>query len=87
MLKTVRESPEVSETIKDAAKIYPRTWEAFEGLCWLLARGMGSNVPASGDQSLYYLHRQAAGGFGVPGFTVIYSMTDETIDLHAIRVT
>ena len=86
MLKSIRESAAVTATVTEAAKVYPRAWEAFEGLCWLLARGGGSNIPAGTDQRIYNVHRQAAGGFGVPGFTIIYSVTGNIIDLHSIRI-
>lgn len=86
MLRSIREEPAVTQSLSLAGNQYPRVWDAFESMCWILARRemIGAEIPTIKD--VYYLHKQAAGGFGVPALLVIYTVSEDIISLHALRV-
>jgi hypothetical protein len=69
-----------------AAVDMPRLWDGFNALKWILARRHVSGGSIQGSTSLYYLYRQDPGGFGVPGFTIVYTVSDSEIEIHAIRI-
>ena len=86
MLRSVIEEERVTRALQKAGNTYPRVWEAFEALCWILVRremSPGSN-PVIRD--VYRLHKQGPGKYGVPGLTVIYTVSPENIHLHSLRV-
>ena len=86
MLKSIREEPVVTEALQKGRNTYPRVWEAFESLCWILTHReiYGATIPAGGN--VYRLHKQGPGGYGVPALTVIYTVSEEVIVLHALKV-
>jgi len=84
--RTIREQPIVTLTIQRAAVIYPRAWDAYDALCWVLVRRQPSGASIQGTANIYHLHKQAAGPSGVPEITVIYTASDEFITLHAMKV-
>lgn len=85
MLRSVIQDSIVSETLRQAGLTYPRIHEVFDGLAWVLARKTRDHVAVSGD-SLFYLHKQASGGWGIPALLVVYSLTSEAVVVHALRV-
>jgi hypothetical protein len=76
VLFTIREEPQVTQAVQSAVKIYPRVWEAFEALCWFIARRHRAEVSIATTGGLYYLHKQARGGLGGTG---------DDGDLHCFR--
>jgi hypothetical protein len=86
MLFSIREEPAVTQSLKKGAQVYPRVWNAFEALCWILAHQdiAGPSIPTA--RQVYRLHKQAAGGYGVPSLTVIYTLDAKAITLHALKV-
>jgi len=86
MLRSIREEKIVTLTIQRAGYIYPRVWDAYESLCWVLVHQHPSGASIQGANHLYHLHKQAAGGWGVPALTVLYTVSDAVIDVHAIKV-
>jgi hypothetical protein len=86
MLRSIREETVVTETLQRAGSTYPRVWDAFDALCWILVRRDINGPTVGGITDIYHLHKQAAGGWGVPSLTVLYTVSDEIISLHAIRV-
>ncbi len=86
MLFTIREEPQVTQAVQSAVKIYPRVWEAFEALCWFIARRHRAEVSIATTGGLYYLHKQARGGWAVPEMTVIYTVSEQVIVIHAIKI-
>ena len=86
MLKSIFEAPVVTTTLSRAGNVYPRVWEAYDAMCWILVR---REMPDSENPTLrdvYRLHKQQPGKFGVPGLTVIYTVDLEAIHFHTLRV-
>jgi hypothetical protein len=44
----------------------------------------GATIPTV--RGVYYLHKQAAAGYGVPAITLLYSVAEPTITFHSLRV-
>ena len=86
MLRSIREEPAVTQSLKSAGNVYPRIWDAFEGLCWILARREIYGTTISTVRDVYYLHKQAAGGYGVPALSVLYTVSEDVISLHALKI-
>ena len=86
MLRTIIEEGRVTESLQKGSNIYPRTWEAYEAMCWLLVRREVFGAEISGVKDVYKLHKQAAGGFGVPQLSVLYTVTVAHIHIHTLRV-
>ena len=55
-------------------------------MCWLLVRREVFGAEISGVKDVYKLHKQAAGGFGVPQLSVLYTVTVAHIHIHTLRV-
>jgi 3-methyladenine DNA glycosylase/8-oxoguanine DNA glycosylase len=86
MLRSIREELAVTEALKKGGNVYPRVWDAYEGLCWLLAHQEIAGPSIQTIRQVYQLHKQAAGGYGVPALTVIYTIDPEVITLHTLKV-
>jgi hypothetical protein len=84
--RTIREEPIVTLTLQRAAVIYPRAWDAYEALCWVLVRRQPAGASFQGTTNLYHLHKQAPGPLGVPEITVLYTVSNQFITLHAMKV-
>jgi hypothetical protein len=85
MLRSVREDPGVTRALQSAVRVYPRVWDAFDSLCWMLARRALAGATIESNE-LYHIHKQAGGVFGVPSLLVIYKIEDETISILSIKV-
>jgi 3-methyladenine DNA glycosylase/8-oxoguanine DNA glycosylase len=86
MLRSIREELAVTEALNKGSNVYPRAWDAFEGLCWILAHQeiVGASIQTIGQ--VYHMHKQAAGGYGVPSLTVIYTIDPQVVTLHRLKV-
>ena len=85
MLRSVIQEPAVSEALRRAGMTYPRIHEVFDGLAWVLAHKTAGHVAVE-KGSVFHMHKQAAGGWGVPALLAIYSVTPEAVIVHALRV-
>ncbi len=83
MLKSIQEEEIVLDTLRKASNVYPRMWDAYEAMCWIIAH---KEIRGSTLNQVYHLHKQAGGIFGVPELTVLYTTTPQLIVFHAIRV-
>ncbi len=86
MLKTIREEAVVTQTLQRAGNIYPRVWEAYDALQWVLVRLHPIGVAVQRSTNLYHLHKQSAGPMGVPAITVLYTLSNDVIALLAMKV-
>ena len=86
MLRSIQEEPNVTHTLQQACGTYPRVWDAFDAMCWILAHRQLSGATFQGLRELYYLHKQAAGGWAVPALTTIYTVSPELIRIHTLKV-
>jgi len=86
MYPSIREEHVVTETLRRAGNVYPRVWDAFESLCWVLVHRQVSGASFQGVVDIYHLHKQDAGGYGVPALTVLYTASETLISLHALKV-
>jgi len=60
-------------------------WDAYDAMVWILVHRQPSGA-LLGVHDVYHLHKQAAGGWGVPSLTAIYTVSDSQIVIHTIKV-
>lgn len=85
-LRSIREEPAVTQSLQRAANIYPRVYDAYDSMCWILTRREMGGVTIPTVKDVYHMHKQAAGGYGVPSLLVIYTVEKERILFHAIKI-
>jgi hypothetical protein len=82
------ESPEVTDAITEASKIWPRFNDAYAGLQWLLSReapNLGVRRVVEGQ--MYRLYRQAGNDIAkTPDIVVVYTFDDENVHLLDLKV-
>jgi len=86
MLKSIREELNVTQALQQAGAIYPRVWEAYDALCWVLAHRQISGAEFPGIRDIYYLHKQASNGRGIPSLAALYTVSPEVISIHSIKI-
>ena len=85
--KSVVESNQAQEAIDTAMKTYPRLNQLYEGLKWRLARRPAeSGVKISRLHNKYILKTLDWSSYGVPVVRVIYSFTDNEVEILAIDI-
>jgi hypothetical protein len=83
-MRTVIHSGEVSQDIDRAAKEFRRLDDCIRALEWRLVRSPEKGVHREG---IYWIHRQKGiAALGIPEISVLYSFTDEEVELHAMNI-
>jgi hypothetical protein len=86
MLRTVVEEDNVTNALKSGVGRYPRIWEAFDGLTWLLVRSPQIGLIVEQGRE-FRVHKQAGSAAnGTPNLLVLYTVTDQHIRLWNLRV-
>ncbi len=88
MLLNLIEEPGITAALTSAADKFPRTWDAWQALTWVLARNptigfLLNDVPPPPR----YLYKQAAMTAGVQTMTVVYSFNNSAITIQLLRLT
>jgi hypothetical protein len=85
MLPTIIESPSVLHELQIAAVKYPRTWDAWEALKWLLVHNPGSHgLMMSSIPPPWYLYKQDSSRVGDPTFIITYSFNPSEVTIHSL---
>ncbi len=87
MLLNVTESLSVTSELEAAAIRYPRTWDAWDALVWVLARGKCPGLMISSVPPPWYLYKQDARIPDAPTLTLTYSVDAQTVIVHTLRAT
>lgn len=83
-MRTIIWSQESSQDIHSASKIFRRLDDSIRALEWRLARSPQKGVHRTGR---YWLHRQKGiVDLEIPEITVLYSFTDDEVEIHAIVI-
>ena len=85
MLLNVIEASQVTQDLQ-AAPRFPRLWDAWEGLKWVLARSPGIGLPLSSMPPPWYLYRQDSMRVGDPTFTVAYSVDSPELTIRTVLI-
>jgi hypothetical protein len=84
-MRTVREEPDVSEAVEDACEQWARAQEAWDVICWVLARDPTCGVPLSeGGQARAFTYEGSL-AHEMPTILVIYDVDDHYVTIHEAR--
>jgi hypothetical protein len=86
MLLTIVESHSVLQELQVSSAKFPRLWDAWEALKWVLAHSPGGGVMMSAIPPPWYLYRQDSSGVGDPTFVISYSFDAMTVSIHGLSI-
>ena len=84
LLRTIREEPQVSAAIDAAALRFKRCHDAIDALKWALARDPTGGTKLEQGPG-YVQSMRGATSIELPSITVLYTVEEHTITLHAMR--
>jgi hypothetical protein len=86
MLPSIVEQPAVTSDLALAEARFPRIWQAWDALCWLLARNRGIGVQLSSVPPPWYLYQMPSAALGTPDLIVGYTDEGPTLTIQSVLI-
>jgi hypothetical protein len=84
--RTVVEESEVQRNVDDACKTLPRARDAWDGLCWLLARKAETlGAPHNPGSRIRLYVMKGSANAGIPDIWVVFELTENEVNVKGVK--
>jgi hypothetical protein len=81
-MRTVIEQPSVSASVDDAQEKWPRAYDAWESVTWLLARDPEIGIALTESGRTRALTFEGVNAVGMPTITLVYEIEERAVIIH-----